>query len=181
MNFSKSSMARSLGLSLVFVSNWLLAEEGSVKIMMPWDAVGSIYSIAPDKVLFMGELEGIMYVETAQGELDTAFASCPGTEQIELPSKATKASGYCTITISDKDTVYATWECTGEIGVCNGTFNLTGGTGRYTGITGSSELHVRSVLNTLVVDMGHGSNITADSGLVVLPELNYKIPPSNQQ
>ena len=179
MNFSKSSVALSLGLSLVFVSSWLQAEEGSLKIMMPWDATGSIYHIATDKVLFMGELEGVMYVEKAQGELNLAFASCPGSQQIELPSNATSASGYCTIVISDVDTVYATWECTGKIGVCTGTFNLTGGTGRFQGITGSSELQFRSVLNELVVEMGHGSNIRADSGLAVLPKLTYTIPSSN--
>ena len=179
MNFSKSSMARLLGLSLVFVSSWLQAEEGSLKIMMPWDAMGSIYHIATDKVLFMGEMEGIMYVEKAQGELDLAFASCPGSQQIDMPSKATSASGHCIIAISDEDTVYATWECTGKIGVCTGTFKLTGGTGRFQGITGSSELQVRSVLSALVVEMGHGSNVTAESGLAVLPKLSYKIPAPN--
>ena len=176
MNCNISSVARSFGLILVFVSSWLQAEEGSVKIMMPWDATGSIYHIATDKVLFMGEMEGIMYVEKAQGELNLAFASCPGSQHIEMPSKATSASGFCTITISDVDTIYATWECTGKIGVCTGNFKLTGGTGRFKGITGTSELQVRSVLSALVVEMGHGSNVTAESGLAVLPKLTYKIP-----
>lgn len=59
-----------LGLSIIFVNSWLQAEEGSVKIMIPWNATGSIYHIAIDKLLCMGEIEGVMYLEKAQGELN---------------------------------------------------------------------------------------------------------------
>lgn len=152
----------------------LQADEQTVKIIMPWDGEGTIHSIDVDKVLFMGALEGIMYVESATGELDAAFANCPTNQYINVKTRKTEASGYCNIAISGDDTVFAEWSCSGEIGVCKGTFTLNGGTGKYKGVTGSSELVIRSVLSSLVAGMSSGSVVRAASGLAVLPKLTYK-------
>ena len=164
-----------LGLVIAGTAGMAHAGEKSDKILMPWDGEGSVYTIGIDKLLFMGELEGIMYVETSAGELDAAYANCPASQHIDMKGKQSSATGYCTITISSEEVVFAEWSCKGKVGACEGTFNLTGGTGKYAGVTGSSEILVRSVLNTLVVGMGSGDAVRAATGLAILPNLTYKL------
>ena len=164
-----------LGLVIAGTAGMAHAGEKSVKILMPWAGEGSVYTIGIDKLLFMGEFEGIMYVETSAGELDAAYANCPASQHIDMKGKQSSATGYCTITISSEEVVFAEWSCKGKVGACEGTFNLTGGTGKYAGVTGSSEILVRSVLNTLVVGMGSGDAVRAATGLAILPNLTYKL------
>jgi hypothetical protein len=175
MRLAQSQITLIIGLILAVIAGGSQASERSVKVMMPWDGEGTIYTIGTDTLLFMGAFEGIMYVEKEQGELDAAFAKCPASQQIKIKDKSTKASGYCQITISPKDSVFAEWSCTGKVGSCTGTFKLTGGTGKFEGITGTSDLVVRSVLSTLVGGMGDGSVVRAASGIAVLPKLTYKL------
>ena len=164
-----------LGLVIAGTAGMSHAGEKSVKILMPWDGEGSVYTIGTDKLLFMGEFEGIMYVETSAGELDAAYANCPASQHIDMKGKQSSATGYCTITISSEEVVFAEWNCKGKVGVCEGTYNLTGGTGKYAGVTGSSEILVRSVLNTLVLGMGSGDAVRSATGLAILPNLTYKL------
>jgi len=139
-----------LGILIAGLAGLARAEQQTVKIMMPWDGEGTVYTIGVDQLLFMGEFEGIMYVEKTGGELDAAYATCPASQHIDIKKKQSKAEGYCTITVSSEDVVFAEWDCQGKVGACEGKLSLTGGTGRFAGVTGSSEMIVRSVLNTLV-------------------------------
>ncbi len=165
-----------LVITLFASSVTLQAREETLTITMPWDGQGTLYYIGVDKRLFMGAFEGIMYIETGQGELDTAFADCPASMHIDVESKATTASGYCMITPSEGDAVFAEWSCEGKVGVCTGTFRLTGGTGALEGITGSSEIKIRSVMGPLLLGMADGSSLRAALGLAVLPNLIYQVP-----
>ena len=70
-------------------------------------------------------------------ELDAAFASCPANQHIDIKSGETRGSGYCNITISAEETVFAEWSCSGKIGSCIGTFTLTGGTDPHAFVPGS--------------------------------------------
>jgi hypothetical protein len=151
------------------------AEEKTLNVIMPWSGEGSIHVIGEETILFSGAFNGIMYAENTSGELDTAFAKCPAQQRINSGSKQASAEGHCNITVSPEDTVYAEWECAGELGACKGTFTLTGGTGRFKGVTGSSKLIVRSVMSQLVVGMGDGSIVREASGLAVLPELKITL------
>jgi hypothetical protein len=163
------------GLLVAVFTGPSLAIEKSIQVIMPWSGDGTIHSISTSRVLFMGEFEGIMYAENAEGELDAAFASCPATQYIDTGSKKTEAKGYCNIAISGEDTVFAEWTCEGKLGACKGSFILTGGTGKFEGVTGSSELTIRSVLSTVVAGMSSGSVVRAASGLAVLPKLSYTL------
>ncbi|UCC55487.1 MAG: hypothetical protein JSU75_08950 [Gammaproteobacteria bacterium] len=156
-----------------------LATEKTLQVIMPWSGDGTIHSISTHRLLFMGEFEGIMYAENAEGELDAAFASCPATQYIDTASKKTEAKGYCNIAITGEDTVFAEWTCEGKVGACKGSFILTGGTGKFEGVTGSSEFTVRSVLSTVVAGMSSGSVVRAASGLAILPKLTYTLPSGN--
>ena len=164
------------GLILLGMAVVVQAEQKSLKAMMPWEGEGNVYQISPDTMLFLGAFEGIIYAETSEGKLDEGFVRCPGSQKINLKSGETEAEGYCMITPSAGEVVYASWSCRGEVGGCRGDFILTGGTGQYEGVTGSSKLLVRSAINTLVVGMSSGSAIREATGIAVLPELTYTLP-----
>ncbi len=100
-------------------------------------------------MLFMADFEGIMYVETAEGELDQAFVRCPAIQKLNVKTKALSGHGYCVIAVSEGNTVYAEWTCEGDATGCRGEFTLTAGTGKFEGIKGSSALLVRSPLHAL--------------------------------
>ena len=159
-----------LGLSLVSQ-----AGADSLSAVIPWDGEGRVFRVSSEKVLFLGAFEGIIYVETNEGELDEGFVRCPVTQELSLADQTTSASGYCMITASGGDTVYAEWTCAGEVGGCRGDFNLTSGTGQFEGISGNSKLIVRSPLHALSVDLASGSVLRVASGIAMLPELRYKL------
>ena len=119
-----------IGFSLLFFSAHSMAATETMKVIMPWDGEGKLHSISENEMIFQGEFQGVMYVEKASGEWDTAFASCPAQQVINLKSGKGSATGYCEITVDQERTAYAKWNCKGEIGVCKGKFTLTGGTGK---------------------------------------------------
>ena len=163
------------GLVLLLGSGSVSAEK-TLKAIIPFEGEGTVYQIGPETMLFLGAFEGIIYVETAEGKLDEGFLRCPGSQTIDTNTGKTSGEGYCMITPSVGDVVYATWSCAGEVGGCKGDFKLTGGTGQYQGIGGSSKLVVRSALNTLIVGMSSGSAVREVTGLAILPELRYTLP-----
>ncbi len=128
------------------------AEQGTAKILAPWEANGQIYQVAVDKLQFIGTFEGIMYIEHGEGLLDAALFTCPSTMITEVLSNETKGHGYCTIESPNGDFIYAEFTCNGAPGACAGTFTLTGGTGKLTGITGESDIIVRTALSGTTVD-----------------------------
>ena len=152
------------------------AEEGTVKILAPWDSSGEVYRVAPDKVLFQGKAAGIMYIDGGEGPLDAALFTCPGRRELAVSEKTVQASGNCVIAVSDGDNVFAEFRCTGTVGACEGEFKLTGGTGKFKGITGSGPVMVRTVLAGMMLNMKSGSTVSGAAGLAVWPELKYTIP-----
>ncbi len=167
------------GFLVALLSGPALAAEKSIEVIMTWTGEGTIHSIGTDKVLFMGEFEGIMYTESTEGELDAAFANCRANQHINVKTKKTEASGYCNVAVSGEDTVFAKWTCSGELGVCKGKFTLTGGTGKFKGVTGSSDLTIRSVISHVAAGMSSGSLHRTASGLAILPKLTYKLAAGN--
>lgn len=152
------------------------AEEGTVKILAPWESQGQVFRVGPDQLLFMGTADGIMYIEDGSGSLDAALFVCPGTHEISLKDGAVSASGNCTITGSQGGTIFAKYECSGQPGTCDGKFTLNGGTEEFKGITGSGDMVVRTALEAMVKDLQSGATVSGAAGLAVWPELSYKIP-----
>ena len=165
----------SLGLLSLGLGSCVHAEK-SLTGLIPWEASGHVYSVDTDTLQFLGALEGIIYVRTAEGALDEGFVVCPGSQLFNIKSGKVSGEGHCMITPSAGDAVYAKWTCTGDLRICTGTFNLTGGTGKYEGIKGSSELLVRSSLDELIVGMPSGSVIRSATGITMLPDLEFSIP-----
>ena len=152
------------------------AESGTVQVIIPWEGEGRVYRVAPDRMKFLGEIEGIMYIESSKGEMHEAFVSCPIMQELDMQSGTTVAEGECEITASSETVLFAELSCEGEVGNCEGEFKLNGGLGNFVGISGSGKLRVRSPIRALAADLGSGSLLRVASGLAVISDLNYKIP-----
>ena len=153
------------------------AEEKAFKMLAPWEAQGRVFRVGPDTLQFLGTFEGIMYIESGEGNLDAAVFTCPATQEINTTDGKTKAHGRCMITGTEgADSVFADFTCAGIIGGCKGRFLLTGGTGKFAGIKGSSDMVVRSALGGMAVDVKSGSVIQAAQGLAIWPNLKYTLP-----
>lgn len=153
------------------------AEENTVKASAAWIGKGRIFQTGEDTAVFLGAFGGVLYVESQEGKLDAVELICPGTFDIELKSGDQEGTGNCIITDKDGDRVFAEWACDGQKMVsCKGSFKLTSGTGKFQGITGKSPLRARTSLSEIVVDLKSGAVAEAGAGLLVLPELKYKLP-----
>jgi len=157
-------------------SGLTFAASSTVSAVIPWQGQGQIFPIGTDKLRFLGAIEGIMYVETAEGALNEAFVQCPIVQDIDVTSETTSATGNCTIIVSTEDAVFAELTCRGMQGYCSGEFKLTGGTGRFSGISGSSRMTVRSPVHALARDLSDGSVLQIAAGILQLPELKITLP-----
>ena len=152
------------------------AESGTAKALITWDGEGQVFKVGTSRMLFLGDFEGILYVETDKGVMDEAFVRCPATMNLDTESGTTSGTGHCAIHVDAGDTVYATWTCEGKPGYCEGTFTLAEGTGKFEGISGSSPMRVRSPLRAMVADMASGSVVQVGSGIAILSKLEYRYP-----
>ncbi len=152
-----------------------VAESNYARAVIPWSGDGRVYQISESNMLFLGELEGIIYVQTGEGKFDEGFVSCPVTQKIEMGSGKSIATGYCTIVINQEDSVFAEWKCEGETGQCEGEIVFTGGVGRYKGISGSSDILVRSPIQALAKNLANDSVLRAGSGIMILSDIKYEL------
>lgn len=152
------------------------AEEGTVKVLAPWESSGEVYQVEPDLMLFVGTSEGIMYIEGEGGSLDAATFVCPGTREIDTKANTVSGSGRCLINGKRGGVIFAKFTCKGVVGACEGEFTLVGGTGAYEGISGGGQMVVRTALAGLVGVMESGETIGGAAGLAVWPALKYKLP-----
>jgi len=157
-------------------SNLAYAASNTISAVIPWQGQGQIFPVAPDRLRFLGSLEGIMYVETAEGDMNEAFVRCPIVQDINASDGSTSASGNCVIVVSTEDSVFAEIACDGIAGLCRGEFTLTGGTGRFVGISGSGAMTVRSPVHALAADLSEGTVIHIAAGILQIPELRYSLP-----
>ena len=153
-----------------------VAETKTISAVIPWQGQGQVFQTGDSMAQFLGSLEGIMYVETAEGEMNEAFVRCPIVQDINLADGSTSASGKCVIVVSPEDTAYAEIECEGEKGICHGEFRFTSGKGRLEGIRGSGEMTARSPVHALASDLSAGVLIQAAAGILQIPELRVELP-----
>jgi hypothetical protein len=160
----------------LYLASPAIAEQGTAKILAPWEANGQLFQVAVDKLQFIGTFEGIMYIEHGEGLLDAALFTCPSTQIIHVLSNQLEGHGYCTIESPTGDYVYAEFNCDGEPGSCTGKFTLTGGTGRLAGITGESDVIVRTALSGTAINEATGGTVSAAKGLAIWPEMRFEFP-----
>ena len=154
------------------------AEKGTVQAAIPWDGEGRVYQVNTSTIVFMGALQGIMYVESATGEMNEGFVVCPVMQQLDLESGNTEAIGHCEVTASPDDVLYAKMTCNGKLGSggCAGSFELTDGEGKFKGISGSGKLRIRSPMQAIASDLASGATVRVATGLATIKDLNYSIP-----
>ena len=148
----------------------------TVSAVIPWQGQGEVFPIDTNTLRFLGSIEGIMYVESAEGAMDEAFVRCPIVQNIDLASQQTSATGNCTIVVSPQDTVFAELTCEGISGLCSGDFTLTGGTGRFANISGSARMTVRSPVHALAADLSDGTVLQIAAGILQMRELRVTTP-----
>ncbi len=161
---------------LLAFSSAYAAEKGTVQATIPWDGAGQIYQVNTNTLVFLGSLKGIMYVESATGEMNEGFVVCPIMQKLNMESGSTEAIGHCEITASPENVLYAKISCKGEVGGCTGDFTLTDGEGKFTGISGKGKLQVRSPLGAVTRGLASGSVVRIASGLATIKDLGYSIP-----
>ena len=152
------------------------AESNTISAVIPWQGQGQIFPVDIGKLRFLGALEGIMYVETAEGAMNEAFVRCPIVQDIDAADGSTSVTGNCEIVVSPEDTVFAQITCEGVAGLCSGDFNLTGGTGRFAGVSGSGQMTVRSPIHALAANLTEGTLIHAAAGILQIPKLAVNLP-----
>ena len=164
--------------SFIFVTltSAAVAETSTISAVVPWQGHGQVFQTGEGSAQFLGSLEGIMYVETAEGEMNEAFVRCPIVQDINLEDGTTSATGKCVIVASPDDTAYAEIICNGEKGICRGEFKFTGGKGRLAGIRGSGKMTARSPVHALASDLSAGVLIQAAAGILQMPELTVTLP-----
>lgn len=163
-------------LALCGGSSMSYADTKTVSAVIPWQGQGEVFPIGIDKLRFLGSIEGVMYIESAEGAMDEAFVECPIVQNIDLSNQSITSTGNCTIVVSTEDAVFAELACEGVKGFCLGEFKLTGGTGRFAGISGSGEMTVRSPMHALVADLSDGTVLSVASGILQIPALTFTLP-----
>jgi hypothetical protein len=151
-------------------------EVRKAEVLAPWHGEGQIYVSEPGKAKFMGVLKGIMYVQTGHKEtIDTLPFVCPSIQEMNIKNQTLITTGDCQIGAGD-DIIFASYECSGPIGGCEGTFKLKGGTGNFEKISGGSKLSARTKMSETLIDATNGIAVKEATGIMILPELTYKIP-----
>ena len=83
----------SLTAAVLVLCGWAtasLAETNRVSAIIAWQGQGQLFPVAVDKLRFLGAFEGIMYVETAEGDMNEAFVRCPVVQDVDGASKSTE-------------------------------------------------------------------------------------------
>ena len=152
------------------------ARQDTVQVVIPWEAEGQVFQVDTHTMLFLGAMEGVMYIESSRGEMHEAFVMCPFMQKLDLDTGATDATGRCEVSASPVDVLYAELTCKGKVGDCKGKFTLIDGEGKFAGISGSGNLRVRSPMHGLIADLGSGAILRVGSGLAIVNDLKYRIP-----
>jgi hypothetical protein len=143
------------------------AQQVRDKFFSTWEAHGNFFAVEPQKLMFQGSFEGMMFTEDGGGVMDGADIVCAVTQEFDLNSDATQAVGKCAIDVGDDGTIYARFECEGQPGMCDGQFTLAGGTGRFAGISGGGNYRSRTQLAELAHNLGSNAVVASAEGIAV--------------
>jgi len=164
-----------LAATLAYCSGFAGADEFKGTLLLPWDAHGKVYEVAPKTLMFVGEVKGTLYAESGAGALDGAFMLCPMLYEIDVEGGNTRSEGRCAIVPrGGTGMVYATYSCQGQIGSCAGRLDFNGGTGKFDGVSGTGKMVSRTGAVESAVRVGPGGDISKAEGLMTLSEFSYK-------
>ncbi|MEM8562105.1 MAG: hypothetical protein AAGF57_07705 [Pseudomonadota bacterium] len=161
---------------LLLSSDASSAESASLKAAMSWNGHGKMLQISASEMQFLGVIQGILYIESSEGELDEAFVECTVIQILQLESQEGNAEGNCLLVQDTDNTVFAEHRCRGVAGSCEGIFTITGGTGRFKGAAGQSPLVVRSPLHAIIQPGTDVEDMVIHNGVLLLPDLQVTRP-----
>jgi hypothetical protein len=176
MTVKQISLLPLVAILLLVLTPARAAEQGMVQAIIPWEGEGRVFQIDTRRLQFLGELEGVMYIENSKGEMHEGYVQCPIVQVFDMEAGVSEAIGHCEITTSPDDVVYAQITCKGKPGDCAGKFILIDGEGRFTGISGEGEVRVRSPIRALAGGLGSGDMIRVAAGIAVIKDLKFSIP-----
>jgi hypothetical protein len=166
-----------LAATLALCSGFAGADEVKSSLLLPWEADGKVYEVAPKTLMFVGEVKGTLYAESGQGPLDGASMVCPMLYEIDVEGGIARGEGRCAIVPKGgAGVVYAVYSCQGDIGSCAGRLDLSGGTGRFAGVNGSGPMSSRTGAVESAVKVGPGGDISRAEGLMTLRGFSYHMP-----
>ncbi|MEM8561752.1 MAG: hypothetical protein AAGF57_05935 [Pseudomonadota bacterium] len=170
---SRPLLASACGIcmALLFSSDASAEESASLKAAMSWNGHGKMLQISPSEMQFLGVIQGILYIDGPEGELDEAFVECTVIQILQIESFEGSAEGNCVLVEDADNTVYAEHRCRGVGGSCEGIFTIMGGTGRFEGAAGVSPLVVRSPLHVIIQPGVDVEDMVIHNGVLLLPDL----------
>lgn len=153
------------------------AEETTVSAFATWQSAGRLFLTGEQEALFVGGLNGLMFIEKGDGALNTAKIVCPATMVIRLTDGYMTGEGRCIMTGTQGNRVFGKWGCIGiALKGCKGIFELTAGTGRFRGISGGGTIILRTAIAEFVRKSTEKDAKGIGLGLIVWPKLTYKLP-----
>lgn len=173
---NRSYLMLTVAFSLLLASPGYSAEQGTLQVIIPWEAEGRVFQADTRTIMFLGAVKGVMYVESSRGEMHEAFVMCPLIQKLSLETGTTEGTAHCEISASPENIAYAEISCSGAIGSCEGELTLTDGKGKFAGISGAGTVRVRSPMHAIISDMAAGAVVRVSSGLMVIEDLDYRIP-----
>ena len=152
------------------------AEETVISAFSAWRGVGHLVQTSANEAMFVGSLDGTVYVNTDKGPVEAGQMVCPAVVRIDLASGLQTGTGNCTMTAADGARLFSELTCSGvHLVGCSGEMKLTGGTGRFEGVAGGGAFTLRSSLNDIELTTAASAQETAH-GIMFWPELRYTLP-----
>lgn len=138
-----------------------------------WLGKGEIHGIGNERVLFHGEINGVMFIQKREKSVRTPMQAakmhCPVTINLDKKTNERTSQGFCVITPNDgTGIVYTSFQCSGSTEECEGEWTHIGGTGDFAGISGTTNYRSRVDLSS------EGGGLI--SGYAVWPNLTYTLP-----
>jgi hypothetical protein len=112
--------AAALSTGLIF-SGGTRAEDWKVTGDFGWFGVGKVFQLEKGHIYWVGEFSGTFAND--KGKVDHTGWKCPGSNDMDLTNKKSKATGYCIISDPSGDLAHASWQCQGDTQTCNGPSN----------------------------------------------------------
>lgn len=152
------------------------AEETVISAFSAWRGDGQLVQTSANEAMFVGSLDGTVYVNTDKGPVEAGQMVCPAVVRIDLASGLQTGTGNCTMTAQDGARLFSELSCTGvHLVGCSGQMKLTGGTGRFEGVAGGGDFTLRSSLHDIELTTAASAQETAH-GIMFWPELRYTLP-----
>lgn len=150
------------------------SEEVELRAFATVRGKGTGLRIADKMAMFVGTLEGPLFVDAGEGPLKAGTIVCSASVELKTEDRSQNGSGRCLITAEDGE-VFAQYSCSGYFLVgCSGTFTLTGGTGRFARISGGGSM----VMRTSVGKLGGGTPVSQGvevEGIVFWRDFKYRL------